>query len=146
MPLGPNPLGFVYFVGVKFVGYSGYAYAINRTESVALSTLDKPSPWWEGCVRTGIGVVVGALVGVGCWGLARHVPVIGKYATGIFFCLLLPVRVLEWLLLLRLLYRKFQLNTRRKAVLITGGILVSFALDLIGMMAMFVIPGGAWVC
>jgi len=90
--------------------------------------------------------VVGAVVGVGCWSLARHVPVIGRYATGIFFCLLLPVRVLEWLLLLRLLYRKFQLNIRRKAVLITGGILVSFALDVIGMIAMLVVPGGAWVC
>jgi hypothetical protein len=30
MPMGPAPLGFAYFVGVKFAGYTGAALAIWR--------------------------------------------------------------------------------------------------------------------
>jgi hypothetical protein len=146
MPFGPGAGGFAYFAGVKLLGYSGYALAVNRTVVVAGSKLRSPNPWWVGVVRTGIGVAVGAVVGLWYWSVASHVPAIEAHADTIFFSFLVPVRILEWLLLLTLFYRKFQFDMRRMAVLIVCGILVSFALDAIGILAAFVLPGGMWVC
>jgi len=147
MPFGPHPLGLVYFTAVKFAGYSGYAYAVNRTRTVASSPLRKPSAWKVGSVRTAIGVAVGAAIGLGYWNLLRHVaPTWGDYAAVGFFALLLPVRALEWYVVLLLLYEKFNFDKPLKSVVIFWGILVSFALDVVGMQAMLVIPGGAWVC
>jgi len=146
MPFGAAPAGFLYFAGVKLLGYSSYAYAVNRTQPVASSELKPSSAWWVGGARTGIGLIVGAAVGLGYWGLASRLPGIEAHADTLFFTLLVPVRVLEWLLLLALFYRKFRFDTKRKVILIGCGIVVSFALDAIGMAAMFAIPGGLWVC
>jgi len=56
------------------------------------------------------------------------------------------VRVFEWWLLLRWIYRGFPLNRRQRNGLIAGGIVTSFALDALGIAAAFVLPGGMWVC
>jgi hypothetical protein len=146
MPFGPGLGGFAYFAAVKWLGYSGYAVVVNRTKPMTDSKLRSPNPWWVGSVRTGIGVAVGAAVGLGYWSVASHLPAIEAHADGIFFAFLVPVRILEWLLLLTLFYRKFQFDRRRIAILIICGILVSFALDAIGVFAAFVLPGGMWVC
>ena len=144
MPAGPGALGFAYFAAIKFAGYSAYGYAINRTKSVGSSTLTKPHPSWVGCVRTCIGVAVGTIVGFGYWTFTKNfVPWDG--AVG-FFALLVPIRVLEWYLLLTLLYKKFGLTTSQTTTLIAGGILASFALDVAGVAAAFILPGGAWIC
>ena len=63
-----------------------------------------------------------------------------------FYALLAPIRILEWLLLLALFYRR-QLWSLRNALgyslLGTGW---SYLLDLPAILAMFVLPGGAWIC
>ena len=64
----------------------------------------------------------------------------------IFFGLLVPIRVVEWQLLLWWMYREFPFPRRTRAMLITFGILTSFVLDAIGIAAAFVIPGRAWIC
>jgi hypothetical protein len=56
-----------------------------------------------------------------------------------------PVRIGEWWLLLQLMYKGL-LNRRQRLGLIGGGIFTSFALDFIGVVCAFALPGGMWVC
>jgi len=70
---------------------------------------------------------------------------IGDWATLLFFIFLVPVRIAEWWLLIRLAYRSL-LGSVELRNLIGGGILASFALDAIGIFCAFALPGGMWVC
>jgi hypothetical protein len=69
-----------------------------------------------------------------------------SFAIGFFFAMLLPVRVLEWRLLLRWICGKFSFSRHQQVGLVTGGIATSFALDVAGIFLAFVMPGGMWVC
>jgi hypothetical protein len=146
MPGGPSPVGFVYFVATKLVGYTAFsAYAINRSEAVRKHTeIPAPSPIFAGVVRTAIGVGVGAIVGTMFWKLPNVVPD-RLLDDGLFFLYLVPFRVGEWWLLLATVYRSFSFGNW-KAGLICGGILTSFALDATGLALAFILPGGFWVC
>ena len=146
MPFGPEPLGFAYFAGVKLAGYSAYAAVVNRSESIAVAPVKKFPSFWIGLVRTLIGVSVGAAFGFGFWSLAKRFHTLDPYSGVLFFGLLLPVRVLEWLLLWNLFYRRLQLSSEIRRTYILVGILISFLLDAVGIMAVLVIPGGAWIC
>ena len=146
MPGGPMPLGFAYFAGVKLAGYSTYAALLNRQEFLAQSPCSKPSAWKAGIVRTGIGVAVGTAVGVGFWKLVPPEGWAARHGDILFISGLVPVRILEWYFFLRLLYRKCDLSTRSKAFIVALGIVASFLLDAVGVLAMFVLPGGAWIC
>jgi len=44
------------------------------------------------------------------------------------------------------MYRQFPISSNTRGKLITFGILVSFALDAIGILGAFVLPGGIWIC
>jgi hypothetical protein len=65
-----------------------------------------------------------------------------------------PIKVLaapahqtgKWWLLLRWIYGKGMFARGTMARLIGAGIAVSFALDFLGIVAAWVLPGGLWVC
>jgi hypothetical protein len=129
MPFGPQPLGLVYFAGVKFVGYSAYAAFLNKEFS---EKPELPPVWKSGLVRTSIGVGVGAVVGLGFWKIVPHVGWLAAHADILFWSSLFPVRVLEWYVLLWLLYRKSALGLAQTVYAISGGIFASFVLDMSG--------------
>lgn len=64
MPGGPEPLGFAYFVGVKFIGYTAAAAVVRR-----LYTESKTGTLKVGLSRTVIGIAAGAAYG-GLWAIA----------------------------------------------------------------------------
>jgi len=146
MPFGPEPIGFAYFAAVKFAGYCGYAALLNRSRAVARSACKTPAIWKSGLVRTGIGIVVGIVVGLGFWMVVPHSQILKNHAETLFFVSLIPVRMLEWYFFLWLLYRHCDLGRTRKAMFIFIGIVVSFFLDALGFYAMLILPGGAWIC
>src|SRR5215471_5414597 len=103
MPFGPAPLGFAYFAGAKFVGYSAYSALLNRKVSQPFCKV--PNAWKSGLVRTGMGVAVGTMVGLAFWKVlpSRWLTTNGDV---LFWSGLIPVRILEWYFFLWLLYRQ----------------------------------------
>jgi hypothetical protein len=172
MPAGPGTMGFVYFLGAKFVGYSVFCRwvvtprvlartgAEVRDSAVPVSIRAEPgediarlnsspaailpSAVKAGVVRTLIGAAVGAVVGLSFW----NIPPLRNFdfATPLFFAILVPVRVGEWALLYRWIYRMRPFADPGGMKLITLGIFASFALDAIGMVSAMILPGGMWVC
>lgn len=148
MPAGPGALGFVYFASAKLVGYTAFCrWAIEPQFEQSETDLTAPMPnaWKAGAARTGIGVAIGAIVGLGFWSIP-WLSRLGDSATLIFFALLIPIRFFEWWLLLKWIYGEFDLSNYRRAGLITTGILASFAVDALGVAAAFILPGGVWIC
>jgi hypothetical protein len=162
-------MGFAYFLGAKFAGYTAFCHWVitpvlekagAKVRSSASTTplgpvsesQPPPVPEWTipssvkaGVIRTVIGVAVGTVVGLSFWAIpyfARHDTV----DSVLFFVFLVPVRVGEWALLLRWVYRLKPFNDYACMKLITFGILTSFALDAVGIISAFVLPGGMWVC
>ena len=147
MPAGPTELGFVYFATVKLVGYTAFCkWVITPQLTYAADSLpNPPSAWKAGAARTLIGVGIGVVLGLAFW----RVPYFANhdfYDNGIFFLMLLPVRIGEWWLLLRWIYRDFPLGGGRRAAIIAEGIVASFMLELVGVFTALVVPGGMWVC
>jgi hypothetical protein len=174
MPAGPSELGFVYFAAAKLVGYTAFckwviAPQLASTEGGAsnalsasgsdtgliLNSIDAdasegrdpilPSAWKAGAIRTLIGVVVGAVVGLAFWRIpyfANH----DLFDNGMFFVIPVPVRVAEWWLLLAWVYWAFPISGSWRMAIIGEGIVGSFALDALGVIFAFVMPGGRWVC
>jgi len=130
---GGGPTGFAAFLAVKYAGYSLAGRVLNYAYNVSLD-----SPWKVGAIRTGIGLGAGALVGAAA--LYIHMP------EWTFFGGLIPIRVLEWGLLLRLYYESRFLGNSRAWRWSAAGVGWSFVLDAIGIVAAFVVPGGFWVC
>jgi hypothetical protein len=58
MPGGPAPLGFAYFAAVKFIGYSGAAWALARSYQIKETNV-----WKVGAARTALGLAAGATYG-----------------------------------------------------------------------------------
>jgi hypothetical protein len=146
MAFGPGYLGFAYFAGVKCAGYCGYATLLNQSKAITRSGCRIPPAWKSGLVRTGIGIVVGIVVGLGYWKVFPNNQFMDKYGSALFFGGLVPVRVLEWYCFLWLLYKKCNLDRMSQAKFIFYGIVVSFLLDAVGYAAALVLPGGAWIC
>ncbi len=147
MPFGPQPAGFAYFVGAKYLGYSLYCGFASRRIAVkqSLPRTDLPSLWGAGAVRTLIGVAVGAVVGLSFW----KIPYFAAHDTVdsvLFFTLLIPVRVGEWWLLFRTMYPRSIPGAHSYGWLIALGIVVSFVLDALALLTALVLPGGMWVC
>jgi len=146
MPAGPAALGFAYFAAAKLAGYTLFCRFAVEPKVLSVGE-DRPAPpaWVAGAVRTLIGVGIGAIVGVGFW----KIPWFEKHSSWglvLFFVFLVPVRVFEWWLLLRWFYPRHSIDRGQYAGLIAGGIVTSFALDALGVVAAWVLPGGMWVC
>ena len=135
MPAGPAPLGLVYFAAVKFAGYTAAASFIKRRIPDSSA-----SPWLVGGVRTviGLGAGIGAAYAASQLGILRSE--VGFYA------LLAPIRMCEWLLLLALFFRRPEWDWPRSLKLAALGTVWSYVLDIPAIMAVFVIPGGSWIC
>jgi hypothetical protein len=169
MPAGLG-LGYAYFLATKFVGYTAFCHWVlnpqilrsatgndHKPDSAAPSSIffvrsaesalqtDIPTAWKAGVIRTLIGLGAGAIVGIGFWSIP-YLSNRGDSATWIFFVLLVPVRVGEWALLFKWVYRTRPFADPGNLKLITFGLLTSFALDAIGVIAAFVFLGGMWIC
>jgi hypothetical protein len=141
MPAGPGPVGFVAFAGVKFVGYTLAALALKKAFKRPDTNIFKVA-----LARTGIGLVAGAIFG-GIWILAATGE--GKaagFASGLFFALLIPVRIAEWCLLIHLFFDKGLVDRNKDTKYAAFGVIWSFVLDAIGIFSAFVVPGGFWIC
>jgi hypothetical protein len=135
MAFGSSTLGVAYFAGIKLAGYSAFAYRINRDQS-----LTQPRPVVIGLTRAAIGIGVGVSY---AW-LVSHWTV--NNGRVLFYAGLIPVRIVEWLLLLWLFYRDVPGLVRRRTRYLAEGVGVSYLLDLPAAFAAFALPGGFWIC
>lgn len=135
MPFGGSLLGAAYFTGVKLIGYSAAGSFLNRR----LET-EAPHPIAFGAARTAIGVGfgIGYATLLSSWAIGR--------AEAWFLLGLIPLRVLEWLLVLWVFYRRAPTLDARRTGLVAAGVAWSFVLDIPAIFAMFVLPGGFWIC
>jgi len=149
MPAGPSILGFVYFVGVKFAGYTAAAYVLKKAYTESPAGVAK-----VGAARTGIGIGAGLAYGALWFLVATKMfhsdepghgaqTAIAEYA---YLVGLLPVRLVEWMLLLHLFFDRNLKNRAKDAKSAFAGTAWSYCLDAIGIAAALVIPGGIWVC
>ncbi len=93
MPFGPEPIGLAAFVGVKLAGYSAAGWALGRRFQK-----ERPRPLTFGLARTVLGVGVGVMAAF----LAGRIGV--SNSAWLFYPLLLPFRIVEWLLVLSWFY------------------------------------------
>ena len=133
--MGPTVAGVAYFVGVKFAGYSAAGALLNRAAGV-----HRPNPLGFGLARTGIGVAAGVSY---AFALSWLLVTSGEIW---FYPGLLPVRILEWLLVLWLFYQTAPAIWQKRMRYVTLGTVWSYALDLVALIAAFAIPGGFWIC
>lgn len=146
MPAGFGPMGFAYFAGVKFAGYTAYSAWVNQRLKKQNPADEPPVAWRGGLARAAIGLAVGVVFGLGFWRMADSIPIIDRYGGWFFGSGLVILRVAEWLFFLWLMYRRFQLSRPGRETLVGLGVLTSFVLDAIGIFTAMVAPGGAWIC
>jgi hypothetical protein len=143
MPGGPTPFGFAYFAGVKFAGYSCAAWALNRSYRT-----NENSIWKVGGARTALGLATGAAYGGLFILLVNSVRSLNNsdFSPFLYFGGLVPVRLGEWALIIWYFY--LRQSSDRVSLLRNSsiGIAWSFILDAFGVFAVFVTPGGAWIC
>ena len=140
MPFGPSPFGFIYFAGIKAVGYCAAGGVLNRLyedtegppQKLALAV---------GLTRTAIGVIAGVTYGA-LWIWVK--PQTASFVP--YFIGLLPIRLAEWLMVIWIFYDRPLVLRTLDAKAVAGGTIWSYVLDAIGIAATFVLPGGIWVC
>ena len=136
MPFGPEPLGLVYFTGVKLAGYSAFgAYLKKKTGAT------RPAALTFGAARTALGLAAGVAFAsaLGAAGMAR--------TELLFFLLLIPVRFAEWLVTIWFFFARGNLLPRlRLGRQAAAGVAWSYLLDIPAIMSVLVLPGGAWIC
>jgi len=137
MPAGvSNPvIGYLGFCAVKLAGYSFAARFMSQH-------YQRPRrSFLIGSIRTLIGMAAGAAY-FGLWRLIPHAEAAGGFG---YLGGLLPVRIVEWWLLIWLFYDR-QLQQRRKdwrtVAIATAW---SYALDIPAVIG-FLFTGGVWVC
>jgi hypothetical protein len=135
MPVGPSAVGVVAFSTIKLLGYSAAGLYLNRKEG-----LSTPNPFAFGAARAVLGIAVGTAYG---FGLSRLDITSTEFA---FYPGLIPIRLLEWLLVLWLFYRETPAYHDRKFGYAVRGIGWSYLLDVPAIIAAFIIPGGFWIC
>lgn len=140
MPMGPGPIAFVAFVGIKFVGYTAAARVLQRSYAAPQVSILK-----VGSARTAVGIVAGLAYG-SIWMFGPR-SVFGANPSMLWYFLgLVPIRMGEWSLILRVFFDRKDPDWKRLLTFAGLGSLWSYALDAIGMGAALVIPGGMWVC
>jgi len=128
MPLIPDPIGLLPFVGIKLIGYSAAGAYLRHA---ALTARGDEAPGVDvvralgfGAARTALGLIGG--VGYGLLGGA-FLPQAGLFG---MLLALAPLRVLEWTLMVLLFFEPRDLQRRFLWLGILGGTLVSYLLDI----------------
>ena len=124
-------LGYTAFVGIKFAGYSLAGRYLNQTYS------KKVNPWFFGAVRTVVGMVVG--------GALFLVIAATKTEPLVLYGLLIPIRIVEWLVVITPFYDRGLTDKRRLLKCSTIGMVWSFILDIPAGLLGF-LSAGVWVC
>ena len=135
MPMGPDALGVLYFCGVKFAGYTAMAVVLRRHYPGSTA-----APWRVGLVRT----LIGLAAGMGVMLLTEPLHVVT--GTPGFYLLLLPVRLAEWLLVLERFHERPEWRWKRALGWAGVGYVWSSLLDVPALAAVFLLPGGVWIC
>lgn len=136
MPLGPEPLGLVYFAGVKLIGYSAFGHHLRKKFETP-----GPSSITFGVARTALGLLVGA-----CFASLMFFSELPPSGVA-FYLLLLPIRLGEWLFTIWFFFsRKIDIPQQKIMKSAVLGSVVSYLLDIPAITSVFVIPGGAWIC
>jgi hypothetical protein len=138
--MGPAPLGFAVFVGVKFAGYTAAAKLLQRVYETKETSVFK-----VGSARTVLGIAAGLAYGA-IWMFSMRNHIGPEPSTLWYFLGLVPVRMGEWSLILWLFYDRKDPDWTRLLIFAGLGSLWSYALDAIGVGTALVIPGGIWVC
>jgi len=140
----PTAVGFAAFAGVKAIGYTAAAAVLKR--GYARTSPPTANVVTVGLTRTGIGLVAGLIYG-GLWILAANRMQNPSDSLGIYYyVLLLPVRLVEWTFLIWLFFDRGLHDRSRLWKYVIFGTICSYVLDVIGVVAAFVLPGGFWVC
>ena len=138
MPFSPWIIGAITFTGITCSGY-GYAGVCLNGVYRNIGTV---APWTFGAARTVLGLVVGIAfaASMAYWGIT--------HSMWLWYLLLVPIRVLEWLGTIWLFYeRKAVLpDWRRLSKYSLAGSAWSSALDIPAALSMIVVPGGMWIC
>ena len=137
MPFGWSLLGIGYFAGIKLAGYTLAGSYLNRRVPAGEP---RPAVLPFGIVRTLVGVGAGTAYG---FAISR---VAASPAEGWFYAGLIPLRSLEWLLVLWLFYRVVPRVYTERWGYAGRGVLWSYFLDLPAVIATFALPGGFWIC
>jgi hypothetical protein len=138
VPAGPSLIGAATFVAVKLLGYGYAGVRLNRVYGPTLS--------WNagafGLARTLLGLGVGAAF---AWLMLQWELDHGML---IWFVLLFPVRLGEWLLMIWLVFeRRAEVKDFRRLLRYSlVGSAWSYLLDLPAALSVIVVPGGMWVC
>lgn len=143
MPMGPGPAGFGYFVAVKAAGYCAAAGVLAAKYPQG----NTPKRGWllPGLARTAVGVAAGMTYGLAWYWLSTRVN-LSDWAAFAFYAGLFPIRLCEWLFLIWLFFDRPLVHRSLDGKAVIGGTFWSYALDAVGVVAAFVIPGGMWVC
>ena len=133
MPFGiKDPVvGGAAFLAIKFAGYSFAASRISKHYSDSQNNI-----YAVGAARTLIGVLFGTL----------YFTLASVGVPGVLILLgLIPIRVIEWLLLLKIFYdRPLEKRSKAQDVVVLGTIW-SFVLDIPAIIG-FIAVAGFWVC
>ena len=148
MPLSSCNINATYLWDRTLVGYIAYSQLLCR-----LFFADEPDsgderrPGWFRTTKIGVTrTLIGLIVGAAYAGLART-GIFGDLTSNIFLLGLFPVRIGEWLLLLRIAFKEKIHDWKLTASAVGVGIIVSYCLDFVGIVAGLVLPGGAtWIC
>jgi hypothetical protein len=138
MPGGfSEPLGLLAFPAIKAAGYTAFAVYLNRTFP------DNPRNIFAvGLSRTGIGLVFGTALAL----LSFPFVLVGGIGVVIYGLGLIPVRVLEWWIIIKAFYSfdsPLSWSELRRPV--TLGVITSFLLDIPALTGL-VYAASFWIC
>jgi len=119
---------------VKFAGYTAAGVWLNRKYGQSTRR-----PFAFGMARTALESRRDSRLASSPWVLASQsrvsvLPLARAY------------RLAEWSLIIWLFYGREEPNLRRLVVYAALGSLWSYVLDLPAILAVFILPGGAWIC
>jgi len=128
--------GVLAFTAIKFAGYSLAAFYLNKSYPDSINKF-----WVVGLARTIIGIVFGIVLAT----VSFPFVFVGGLGFLIYLLGLIPVRLLEWFIVIRFFYDE-NLNDRQKMwkSLILGTVW-SFVLDVPAILGLSLI-GNFWIC
>jgi hypothetical protein len=129
--------GYLVFSAVKLAGYSLAGYYLNQRYAEATTNFAV-----VGITRTVIGMIFGAVLGL----LSLPFVLVGGLLGILIYVLgLIPVRLLEWWIIIRWFYDPLMQTKQKDWRYASIGTAWSFALDIPAVIGLFA-TGGLWIC